>query len=129
MATLTTRDRLLKLEKQRRFLNWFAQARFFDSLTDDELGTYACTGKLPAPVPYRPSRMDQMDRNSLLKLWEEQEQQFAGRSLEEVEHFGKHGFWPEQKNRVEYWSQDGNLFVAWGVGSEEETGSKRRQKH
>jgi hypothetical protein len=105
MASL--RDRLVKLEKKRQFLNWFVWHRLFDSLTADELRTYLREGKLPEVIPNRPSSLDRLDRKSLLKLWEEHERTFGGRTQEEMECYTKNGFWPEQRGRLYYSREDG----------------------
>jgi hypothetical protein len=44
MAKTSIRDRLLKLENARRFLDWFVWDRFYASLTEDELEIYAHNG-------------------------------------------------------------------------------------
>ena len=117
-------DRLIRLENQRHFLEWFALNRFYASLTLDELETYESDGKLPDPIPNRPSSLDQLDRKSLLRLWEEYKRKYGRRSPEELECYVKNGFWPEQRGRFHYSMQDGRLVVGWRIGPEEEgTGS------
>lgn len=114
------RDRLLNLEKRSRFLDWFVWHRFHDTLTEEELKLCASGGGYPDPVPNRPSSMDTLDRKSLLKLWEKDEQTFGGRSREELEFYADNGFWPEQKGRLHYSMQCGKLFVEWRNELEEE---------
>ena len=114
------RDRLIRLENRRRFLDWFVWHRFYESLTIDELQTGASGGKLPDPVPNRPSSLDKLDRKSLLRLWEENERIFGGRNRDELEFYADHGFWPEQRGRLHYSMQDGKLFVEWRNAPEEE---------
>jgi hypothetical protein len=111
MATI--RDRILRLEKRRRFMDWFVRDRLYATLTADELQSLARDGEWPDPIPNRPSSMDQLGRKSLLKLWEEDERAFGGRSPEELEFYAKKGFWPEQRGRLHYSMQDGNLSVEW----------------
>jgi hypothetical protein len=41
MAKASIRDRLAKLEDKRRFLDWFAASRFYQTLTWEELETWA----------------------------------------------------------------------------------------
>ncbi len=113
MAKASIRDRLEKLENKRRFLDWFVGARFIDSLNADELERHARDGRPPEPIPNRPSSLDRLDRKSLLKLWEEEELKFGGRSHEELDFYAEHGFWQEQKGRLHYSMQQGKLFVEW----------------
>ena len=114
----SVRVRLMRLESKRRFLNWFVTDRFYESLTADELLAFGRDGKLPDPIPNRPSRIDLLDRKSLLKRWEEQEQVFGDRSEEELKYYCKSGFWPEKRGRFHYWMQDG--WVKLRVEPEEE---------
>jgi hypothetical protein len=57
--------------------------------------------------------VDTLDRNSLLKLWEEDERVFGGRNHEELEFYADNGFWPEGRGRLHYSMQDGKLVVEW----------------
>ena len=114
------RNRLTRLEKKRRFLDWFVWDRFVDSLTEDELGIYVRDGKPPEPIPNRPSRFDTMDRKTLSKLWEENERIFAGRSPEELEYFAENGHWPEQRGWFHYLMEDGKLVVEWQIDPDEQ---------
>jgi hypothetical protein len=77
MPKPSIRDRLAKLEDQRRFRDWFVRHRFYATLTFEELETCASGGGLPDPIPNRPSSVDTLDRKSLLKLWEEDELKFV----------------------------------------------------
>ena len=113
MAKASIRDRLEKLENKRRFLDWFVLNRFLDTLTLEELETWTSGRGLPDPVPNRPSSFDTMERESLRKLWEEDERRFAGRSKEEQEFYVNNGFFPEQKGRLHYFFQDGQLQIEW----------------
>ena len=67
MATASIRERLAKLEDTRRFLDWFAQSRFYQSLTDDEIRAYVREGQLPDPLPSRPSKLDSMAQASITR--------------------------------------------------------------
>jgi|HubBroStandDraft_1064217.scaffolds.fasta_scaffold62651_2 hypothetical protein len=57
-------------------------------------------GKFPDPTPNRPSSLDTLDRKSLLKLWEEDEKIFGGRTQEELEFYSENGFFSEQRGRL-----------------------------
>jgi hypothetical protein len=116
MAKASIRDRLARLESQRRFLDWFVWQRFYDSLTLEELETGAAGGDFPDPIPNRASSMDTLDRKSLLKLWEENERVFRGRSQADREYYADTGLWPEQRGRLHYSMQDGKLFFEWRNG-------------
>ena len=113
MAKASIRDRLEKLENRRKFLDWFVMHRFIATLTLEELNTWVSGGGLPDPIPNRPSSLDTMDRKSLRRLWEENEQIFGGRSVEEREFFVDNGFWPEQRGRLHYFMQNGQLEIEW----------------
>jgi len=125
MAKASIRDRLAKLENQRRFLGWFVTHRFWATLSLEELETFAAGGGLPDPVPNRPSNLDTMDRKSLLKLWEEEEQAFRGRTQADRDSYADTGIWPEQRGRLHYSIQDGKLFVEWQE-SRENAASQRK---
>jgi hypothetical protein len=113
MAEASIRDRLVKLENQRRFLDWFVAHRFWATLSLEELETFAAGGGLPDPVPNLPSNLDTMDRKSLLKLWEDDQRVFRGRSQADREYYADSGTWPEQRGRLHYSMQHGRLFVEW----------------
>lgn len=102
MAEKLIPRRLAKLEEKRRFLDWFATQRFYQSLTEQELMAYALDGRLPTPLPNRPSRIDSLDIKALHRLWKEDERIFGGRSEDELALFTRNGFWPEQKGRFHY---------------------------
>ena len=113
MAKASIRDRLEKLDRDRRFLDWFVLNRFLATLTLEELETWASIGGLPDPIPNRPSSLDTIDRKSLRKLWEEDELRFQGRSKEEHEFYADNGVWPEQRGRLHYFVEDGRLKIEW----------------
>jgi hypothetical protein len=113
MALSSIKERIMKLENQCRFLDWFVWERFRVTLTLEEIDTYLREGMIPDPTPNRPSRLDTLDRKSLLKLWEEDEQIFWGRTQEELKFYTENGFWPEQRGRLHYFLQDGRLNVDW----------------
>src|SRR5260370_31275058 len=91
------RERLELLENEHRFLTWVLSHRFLDSLTVNELEAFAHDNRLPDPAPNRPSRLDGLDRKSLLKLWEDDERILGHRTGEDLKHFSTHGHWPEQR--------------------------------
>src|SRR5262252_2493432 len=113
MAKASIRDRLEKLDRERRFLDWFLLKRFLATLTLEELETWVSGGRLPDPIPNRPSSLDTMDRKSLRKLWEEDELRFRGRSKEEQEFYADNGFWPKQRVKFHYFEEDGQLQIEW----------------
>jgi hypothetical protein len=113
MAKTSIRDRLEKLDRDRRFLDWFVLNRFLVTLTLEELETFVSGGGYPDPIPNRPSSLDTMDQKSLRKLWEEDELRFGGRSKEEHEFYADNGLWPEQRGRLHYFEEDGRLQIEW----------------
>ncbi len=120
MAKASIRDRLEKLENHQRFLVWFVTARFHATLTVEELEIFARGEQLSDPFPNRPSPLDGVDRKTLTKQWEEAEQIFRGRSAEDLEYFTKTGFWPEQRGRLLYSTEDGNLTAEWKIEQHED---------
>jgi hypothetical protein len=113
VAEKSISSRLAKLEAKRRFLDWFAKQRFYQSLTEQELMTFALYGQLPVPIPNRPSTIDSLDGKTLLRLWQDDERTFSGRSEEELAFFTMNGFWPEQRGRFNYSMHAGKLTVEW----------------
>src|SRR5262245_35071757 len=119
MAKASSRDRLEKLDRDRRFLDWFVVNRFLETLTLEELETFASGGGLPDPIPNRSSRLDTMDRKRLRKLWEEDELKLGGRSKEELEFYADNRVWPEQRGRLHYFEEDGRLQIEWRKEAQE----------
>jgi hypothetical protein len=82
------------------FQHWLQFQRFLESLTEEQLIAYAQHGRLPEPLPeplpLGKSRLDGLDRKSLIKLWEENERFLGGRSKQELIIYATHGHWPEQ---------------------------------
>jgi hypothetical protein len=104
------RNRLMKLENERRFLNWILKERFLDNLTADELKVLRRDRMLPdGPVPNRPSRLDGVDRKRVYKLREEEERMLGGRSRGELKRYALSGVWP--KRWLSYSIKDGNVVV------------------
>ena len=67
-------------------------------LSKRELQFFRVTGWTEAPEPQPgASPLDNLSRNELIKLWEESERKFGGRSSEELGFFADHGHWPEEK--------------------------------
>lgn len=94
----TFRNRLERLEKERRFKDWLRHQRFLEGLTNEQLQFYVVTGRppeVPEPLPGT-SRLDKLDRETLIKMWEEEQRMFGGRSEEHLGFFADHGHWPEQ---------------------------------
>jgi hypothetical protein len=128
VAEKSISSRLAKLEAKRRFLDWFAKQRFYQSLTEQELMTFALYGQLPVPIPNRPSTIDSLDGKTLLRLWQDDERTFSGRSEEELAFFTMNGFWPEQRGRFHYSMHAGKLTVEWLSGTEGETSRIDKEK-
>lgn len=116
MAGASVRHRLAKLEAKGRFLHWFVRRRFYLSLTEQELVTFALSGQLPVPLTSRPSAIDRLDRKTLHRLWKEDERTFGNRTHEELAFFTLKGFWPEQTGRFHYSMRDGKLIIEWLTG-------------
>src|ERR1700685_3877780 len=76
--------------------------RLYACLSLEELETCASVGAFPDPIPNRASSLDTLDRKSLLKLWEEDERVFRGRSHADREYFADTGSWPERTGRLHY---------------------------
>src|SRR5579864_4637029 len=98
---MTTLDaRIARLEREKRFREWFYFERYLEGLTNRQLEFYVHHGQWPEPVPEPlppgASRLDRMDRKSLIRLWEEHEREFGSRTGEELTFYCAHGHWPEQ---------------------------------
>ncbi len=94
------KNRLALLEEEQRFRDWLELQRFLESLSDFQLEDYIKNFRLPdplpAPLPCGQSRLDTLDRKSLIKLWQEHERMFAGRDKDELNFYTSHGHWPEE---------------------------------
>src|SRR5437879_8301743 len=78
----------------------FACERLLEGLTDQQLELYADQGRLPEPLP-EPlprggSRLDRLDRKSLIRLWEAHEREFEDRTEQELSFYCAHGHWLAQ---------------------------------
>jgi hypothetical protein len=120
--------RLEKLEKEWCFVTWYLQDRFLGTLNIEELDEYARDGKLPEPVPNRPSPLDRLDRNSLRKRWEENERRYEGRTREDMQRFVEKGLWPEQFGKLHYSKKDGGLYVEWQIEAEQKSEATAQDK-
>jgi hypothetical protein len=110
MAMTSFRSRLMKLENERRFLNWILKERFLDGLTPDELKVLRHERMLPdGPLPNRPSRLDGVDRKRVSEIRKEDERMFGGRSRGELKRYAQSGVWP--KRWLSYSIRDGNVVV------------------
>ena len=78
------RDRLIRLENRRRFLDWASPSMSFKLARRAE--SYRTLYRTDRAV------LDKLDRKSLLRLWEENERIFGGRNREELEFYADHGF-------------------------------------
>lgn len=113
MAKGSIQHRLTKLEAKRRFLEWFVRRRFYQTLTEQELVTFAVDGQLPASLSSRPTAIDTLDRETINRLWKEDDRIFGNRTQEELAFFATNGFWPEQTGRFHYSVRDGKLIIEW----------------
>ena len=108
-------DRLKQLEDTRRFLTWFVFERFLESLNQEQLETYARDRRWPEPLPepllQGASRLDRLDRKTLVRLWEGSERMFKHRNPDDLMFFQENGYWPEQRLRPRYYVQDGCFSV------------------
>jgi hypothetical protein len=77
----TRKSRLERLEAEQQFRTWFGFVRFLEGLSNEQLEDVAIYWRfpepLPEPLPIGASRLDGLDRKSLLKLWEEEEYEIA----------------------------------------------------
>ena len=91
----TIRNRIERLEREMRFRRWVRFRRFLESLSPDEVMEFAMTGQRPqrpGPAPGM-SPIDDMEREQLLKMWKEDEREFAGRNCAELAYFALNGYW------------------------------------
>jgi len=93
----TIENRLTRIEAEVSFRHWVRIQRSMEAMSVDELELLAATGQRPdRPEPaLGTSRFDSMDRASLIKLWKEDLESFAGRSSDELGFYAVHGHWPE----------------------------------
>jgi hypothetical protein len=108
----------MKLESERRFLNMFICERFLDSLTADELRAFAQDGRLPDPVPNRPSRVDGVKLMNSIKLRAKQKRIFGGFTRDELICYGTCGVWP--RKRLHYSTKNGGFVAKWQIDPAED---------
>jgi hypothetical protein len=119
MPNGSIRERLVKLEGKRQFLDWFLLHRFHATLRSEEIQILESGEAVPDSLLNRPSPVDSLDRKSIIKLWEENERIFSGRSHEQLEFLNKTGFWPEQKGHFHYSTHVGKIVVKWRHDTDE----------
>jgi hypothetical protein len=97
------KSRIEAMENEYLFSEWLRFERFLESLTEEQLKELAINWRfpdpLPEPMPQGASRLDCLDRNTLMKLFRENElrrAQFHLHSHEDQEFFCSHAHWPEE---------------------------------
>jgi hypothetical protein len=79
MANL--KNRVARLEKEQQFRTWLDFERFLEGLSDEHLEEIAIFWRIPEPLPaplaMGASRLNGLDRSSLMWLWEESERETA----------------------------------------------------
>jgi hypothetical protein len=92
------KQRLNRIENAIRFRLWLRETRMSEAMSMEEIEFLLTTGKWPErlePIPGA-SQLDAIDRKTLLKRWEQQDQVCYGRGLPEIKYYDEHGHWPEQ---------------------------------
>jgi hypothetical protein len=83
-----------------QFQRWLRLTRLLESFSEEQLEQSTCLGlwpdPLPDPLPKGESQLDGLERKRLLKLWEEDERFYEGRSEQDLIYFCAHGHWPDQ---------------------------------
>jgi hypothetical protein len=108
----TLRTRLRRLEKEAGFRRWLDFSRLLENLSDSQLEEVAIYFRfpdpMPEPLPIGMSKLDGLDRKTLLRMWEESERTTArtmhdmeGRNEEERKFHLHHGRWPEKADADE----------------------------
>src|ERR1700688_3310827 len=73
----TLKNRVEELYEEAHFQCWLEEERFFEAFSEGQLEELAVHGRWPEPLrkplPVGMSRLDRLDRKSLLKLWKEDE--------------------------------------------------------
>jgi hypothetical protein len=100
VSAMAIRTRVERLEQERQFEDWPQFQRYLEFLTNEQLEVFAVLGFWPDPPPPEPlpgaCRLDSRPRKELVKMWEDDERKFAGRSDEEKKFFCLYAHWPEQ---------------------------------
>jgi hypothetical protein len=97
------KSRVERLESEYRFRHWYHFERYMESLSDEQLESFATQGFFegpqPEPLPAGKSKLDGLDRKRLVELCHESERwyaHFAAHSVEDQDFLGIHGHWPEE---------------------------------
>jgi hypothetical protein len=73
----TLRKRLRRVEKEAGFRRWLDFSRLHENLSDSQLEEIAIHFRfpdpMPEPLPTGMSKLDGLDRKTLLMMWEEEE--------------------------------------------------------
>jgi hypothetical protein len=102
----TRRTRLRRIEKEAQFRRRLDFPRLFENLSDSqiaEIAIYFCfPGPMPEQLPIGMSKVDGLDRETLLSMWEQEEQtisrimhELKGRNEEEHRFYLHRVHWPE----------------------------------
>jgi len=79
--TLSLETRLERLEKEARFEAWLWFQRFLESVTEQQLEDLATHWRwpepMPPPLPIGASKLDSLDRQTLQKMFEQNEREFG----------------------------------------------------
>ena len=110
MKNGSIQDRLLRLEKKRRFLDWVLQYRFLINLTPEELQTVNSGKEFCAPLGNRASKDDGFDQDL---RWEKSEHLTDGRTAQQLWFFVENGIFPEQRGQFHCLAKNGDLFFEW----------------
>jgi hypothetical protein len=103
----TLRKRLGRLEVEAEFRRWLDFSRFLENLSEPEIEEIAIYFRfpdpMPEPLPIGMSKLDGLDRKTLVRMWKEEEptisrimHELKGRSEEEHRFYLHQGHWPEQ---------------------------------
>jgi hypothetical protein len=95
------RKRLRRIEDEVRFKRWVRFQRWLETLDVEQLEDFAINGIYPEPFPNPPpgsTRLDKLGRRSLIRLWDETQRCFEGRTSQELEVYPVHGRWPEDSH-------------------------------
>jgi hypothetical protein len=102
----TLRKRLRRLEKEAGFRRWLDFSRLLENLSDSQVEEIAIYFRfpdpMPEPLPFGTSKLDGLDRKTLLHMREEEERtisrimrELKGRNEEEHRFYLHHAGWPE----------------------------------
>src|SRR5260370_37431702 len=101
------KNRVERLESEYRFRRWFHFERYLESLSEEQLKSFATKGffegPVPEPLPTGRGKLDGLDRKNLIELWQENERwhaKFVRRNVEDQKFFCVHGHCPEGGGEV-----------------------------